>query len=191
VNELNHLKLQTDHLVLTAATFDLICKEIEAPEQLASLLGAQVEPGWPPGEYDRDAQEFIRDRLQGGGISVVGWYNWYAVLREELGKFSPLVGAGGYFGPPSEEGEVEIGFSMMPSWRGLGLATEMAKALIVHAFTDARVQRVIAHTSAQNAASIKVFMKCGFRHVCRDQESGNDLFEFLCQSDIGEQVQHG
>lgn len=179
MNELCTVKLQTNHLELTAATFGHICKEIESSEHLASFLGVQVEPGWPPGEYDRDAQEFFRDRLQEGGISVVGWYSWYAVLREGHGKFSTLVGAGGYFGPPSEEGEVEIGFSMMPSWWGLGYATEIANALIINAFTDVRVQKVIAHTSDQNAASIKVLLKCGFHHVCRDQESGNELFEIL------------
>ncbi len=177
MKELNNLRLKTNHLELIAATLEHICKELESPEHLAALLGAQVEPGWPPGEYDRDAQEFFRDCLQCWGISVVGWYGWYAVLREGPSKSSTLVGAGGYFGPPGKDGEVEIGFSMMPSWRNLGYATEIAGALIVNAFNDARVQKVIAHASAENAASIKVLMKCGLCRVCRDQESGEDLFE--------------
>jgi len=175
----NSFTLRTNHLELVAATFDHVCAEIESPERLASLLGVQVSSGWPPGEYDRSAQEFFRYRLEEGGISAVGWYGWYALLREGAGNSSTLVGAGGYVGPPNEEGEVEIGFSMMPLWQGAGYATEMAKALIANALSDVRVQKIVAHTTPQNAASLKVLMKCGFQYICKDHESGNDRFEIL------------
>jgi hypothetical protein len=45
------VKLSTDRLELVATTFDHIRAEMEAPERLESLLNAQVEPSWPPGEY--------------------------------------------------------------------------------------------------------------------------------------------
>jgi RimJ/RimL family protein N-acetyltransferase len=170
-------KLRTNRLELTAATLDHICAEMESSEHLACLLGARVEPGWPPGEYNRDAQEFFKYRLKEGGISVIGWYLWYAVRREELGQSSTLVGAGGYFGPPSKKGEVEIGFSVMPSSRRLGYATEMAEALVSNAFCDIRVQKVVARTNSDNIASVKVLFKSGFRYVCLDKGSGTNLFQ--------------
>jgi len=173
------VKLRTNRLELTAATIDHIRAETKSSEHLARLLGTQVETGWPPGEYDRDARGFFGCCLKEGGTSVVGWYIWYAVRGEGEGRSSMLVGAGGYFGPPNEGGEVEIGFSMMPSSQGHGYATEMAKALVSNAFGDIRVQRVIAHTHPDNIASVKVLTKCGFRCTYRDQESGNDLFEIL------------
>lgn len=171
--------LGASHLDLTAATLDHIKAEMESSEHLARLLGTQVEPGWPPGEYDSAAQEFFGCRLKEGGMSVVGWYVWYAVQREEEGRSSMLVGAGGYFGPPNEKGEVEIGFSVMPSSQGRGYATEMAKALVSNAFGDIRVRRIVAHTTPGNIASVTVLMKSGFRFVCRNQESGNDLFQII------------
>jgi RimJ/RimL family protein N-acetyltransferase len=177
VNEFKCVRLQTNRLELTAATFDHLCAEIESSERLACLLGARVEPGWPPGEYDRNAQEFFRYRLKEGGISVIGWYAWYAVRREELARSSILVGAGGYFGPPGEKGEVEIGFSVMPSSRREGFATEITEALVANAFNDMRVQNVVARTNPHNIASVKVLMKSGFRYVCRDRGSGTDLFQ--------------
>lgn len=170
--------LRTDRLELTAATLDHIHAEMESSEHLARLLRTQVEPGWPPGDYDRDAQEFFGCRLKEGGTSVVGWYVWYAVRREEENQPSILVGAGGYLGPPNEGGEVEIGFSMMPSVRGYGYATEMTRALVSNAFCDIRVHKVIARTTSDNMASVKVLMKSGFRYVRRDP-SGNDVFEIL------------
>ena len=172
-------RLETNRLVLTAATFEHICAEMESPQHLARLLGTRVEPGWPPGDYDRGAQEFFCSRLKECGKSAVGWYVWYAVRRKEDSQLSTLVGAGGYFGPPDEKGEVEIGFSMMPSSRGHGYATEMSKALVSNAFAGTRVQRIVAHTTPANVASVKVLMKSGFSYVCRDRESGTDLFQIF------------
>ncbi len=177
MSESNSVKLSTNRLDLIAATLDHICAEIEAPERLASLLNAQVETGWPPGEYDRDAQEFFRDRLKEGGEAAIGWYGWYAIQRGTSDRSSVLVGTGGYFGPPSEVGTVEIGFSVMPAWQGLGYATEIAEALIENAFTDMRVRKVIAHAAPVNLASCKVLEKSRFRFVCREEESGNNLFK--------------
>lgn len=171
-------RLRTNRLELTAATLDHISAEMESSEHLVRLLGTQVEPGWPPGEYDRDAQEFFCCRLKEGGMSVVGWYVWYAVRREEENQPSILVGVGGYFGPPDEGGEVEIGFSIMPSTREHGYATEMTKALVSNAFSDLRVQKVVARTTSDNMASVKVLVKSGFRYVCQDL-SGSDVFEIL------------
>lgn len=177
------LKLLTKRLELTAATMDHVCAELEAPESLAALLNARAEPGWPPGEYDRNAQEFFLNRLKEGGMSVVGWYCWYAVLHESAGRPSVLVGAGGYFGPPDEKGEVEIGFSIMPAWQGAGYATETARALIENAFNDVRVKKVVAHAAPENPASCRVLEKCGFRRLSLNEESGNHRFEILQNSD--------
>ncbi len=171
--------MRTDRLELTAATYHHINAEIESPELLACLLEAQVEPGWPPGEYDLGAQEFFRDRLQAGGESAVGWYTWYAVRHEERGRPPLLIGAGGFLGPPGEQQEVEVGFSIVPSQQRRGYATEMTKALIAYAFADQRTQKVIAHTTPQNVPSHEVLARCGFRHVCGDAASGHDLFEIL------------
>jgi len=174
----NPLILFTKRLDIVAATLDHITVELEAPERLPSLLKARVEPGWPPGEYDRGAQEFFRDRMIEGGATAAGWYVWYAIRRESPDQPAVLVGSGGYFGPPNDQGEVEIGFSVMPSWQGVGFASEIAGALIGNAFSDSRVRRVIAHTTPSNLASRAVLVKCGFRPVSGEpDESGNILFE--------------
>ncbi|MEQ8186706.1 MAG: GNAT family N-acetyltransferase [Candidatus Eremiobacterota bacterium] len=171
--------LSTDNLELIAATPEHVTAELESPGNLASLLNALVEPDWPPGEYDRDAQEFFLDRLKEGGPDAVGWYTWYAVRRGNQTGPSTLIGAGGYFGPPSSDGTVEIGFSVMPSWRGHGYATEIAGKLAEHAFTDIRVKKVIAHTVPENTASCKVLEKCGFSFVGMNEETGHNHFEIL------------
>ncbi len=179
MNKSISMRLSTNRLELIAATLDHVCAELETAERLASLLKAHVEPGWPPGEYDRDAQLFFRDRLKEGGAAVIGWYCWYALRHGSSCQVPILVGAGGYFGPPSEEGVVEIGFSIMPAWQNIGYATELSELLVKNAFTDGRVLKVIAHTTPMNLASCKVLEKCGFNYVCRDEESGNNLYAIM------------
>ena len=169
--------LHTNHLELIAATSEHIKAELESPECLASLLNTQVEQGWPPGEYDRNAQEFFFDILCRNNTSAVGWYIWYAISKPIHNKPSLLIGAGGYFGPPKEDGIVEIGFSIMTFHRNMGYATEIAEALVENAFNNKNVHKVIAHTTNNNTASCKVLEKSGFHYVSEDYESGIVLFE--------------
>ncbi len=172
-------KLQTKNLELIAATLEHINAELESPEQLTSLLNTQVEPGWPPGEYDRNAQEFFYNCYKENGISVIGWYVWYAITLPKNNIPSLLIGAGGYFGPPDKDGIVEIGFSIVPSQRQKGYATEIANALVENAFNDNRVHKVIAHTTIHNKASCKVLEKSGFNYIFNKHESNNLFFERL------------
>ncbi|MBN1333413.1 MAG: GNAT family N-acetyltransferase [Synergistales bacterium] len=176
MKELKPSRLYTDRLELIAATPEHVKAELENPELLASLLNAQVGPGWPPGEYDRGAQEFFLDRLTEGGKPAQGWYLWYALRRETPTQPALLIGSGGYVGPPDGSGVVEIGFSVMTEHRGLGYATEIAQALIAKAFTDNRVQKVIAHTTPENKASCRVLEKCCFSWI---EGSDNGRFEIL------------
>lgn len=172
-------KMAGERLDLIPASLEHVCAELEGPERLADLLGVQVEPGWPPGDYDRNAQEFFRDLLKEGGAGLAGWLVWYGVLRGNASRPSMLIGAGGYFGPPEDDGTVEIGFSIMPSWRNSGYASELAGMLVTNAFSDARVKRVIAHTAPGNPASDKVLSWCGFTCMGMDLESGLNLYELL------------
>jgi len=170
------LRIQTGRLDLIAATLEHVQTELTAPDRLGSLLGAVVPEAWPAGEYDTAAMEFFRDRLEQGGPEVVGWYGWYAVRREEAGSPATLVGSGGYLGSPSPEGEVEIGYSLLPASRGHGYATEITEALVARALADPRVRRVIAHTQQDNQASIRVLERCGFSRAGEGEEPGSLRF---------------
>lgn len=172
------LTLATARLDVVAATLDHVHAELDGRERLAALLHADVEEGWPPGEYDRGAQEFFRDRLREGGAEVVGWYTWYA-LRRGGSQRAVLIGAAGFMGPPSEEGDAEIGFSIVPAWRGQGYASELVGMLLTWAFDDPRVRRILAQTTPQNAASCRVLEKSGFHRVGCPQESQTTRFELL------------
>jgi [ribosomal protein S5]-alanine N-acetyltransferase len=151
--------------------------ELENPDQLRLLLDAEVSAAWPPGEYDRDAMEFFRARLEEGGAEVEGWYGWYAVREADREGPRALVGAGGYLGPPDPSGVVEIGYSVLPEWQRRGYASEIVEALVTRAFARPGVRQVIAHTTLSNVGSVAVLMRCGFQQVGTGAEAGSIRFE--------------
>jgi RimJ/RimL family protein N-acetyltransferase len=167
--------LQTDRLDLIPANLEHIEAELHHPSTIGHLLGVNVPEDWPPGEYDRGAMEFFRSKFLADGSAAEGWYTWYGITRNSQGKRELLVAGAGYFGPPSG-GVVEIGYSVIPSARNQGYASEMVLALLQHAYQDPSVQEVIAHTTDSNIASTKVLLRCGFHRVGPGIEPGSILF---------------
>jgi ribosomal-protein-alanine N-acetyltransferase len=166
------LVVRTPRLELVAATLAHIDAELRNHTALEQLLGASVPEDWPPGEYDRDAQQFFRAQLLSASPSHAGWLAWYAITRNQDGQREALVAGAGFLGPPSN-GAVEIGYSVVQAARGHGYATEIVRALVAHAFTHAAVHEVVAHTSDENVASTQVLLHCGFSRVGHGSEPGS------------------
>jgi ribosomal-protein-alanine N-acetyltransferase len=164
------------HLIPT--TLAHLDDELSGGATLGRMLEAAVPASWPPGEYDRDAMAFFRERLLEGGEAAVGWYGWYAIDRDGDrdgdgdggGDAARLVGAGGYFGPPVD-GRVEIGYSIAPEFRRRGYATELVGALVARAFSLDGIDTVVAHTTHANPASIGVLVKSGFAEAGPDGDA--------------------
>jgi [ribosomal protein S5]-alanine N-acetyltransferase len=170
------LQLLTERLVLLPATIEQLSAELQSPQQLGVLLNAAVPGDWPPGQYDRSAQEYFRVLLEKDGNLNTGWFSWYALTREQP---VTIIAAGGFLGPPNESGEVEIGYSVSSGWRRRGFASELVTALASHALTDSRVLKIIAHTAAQNQESSNVLLRTGFERTNTLNESGEMRFQLV------------
>ena len=59
--------------------------------------------------------------------------------------------------------ELGLFWAISPRYQGQGYATEAAWALIEHAFTRLGLRRIVATTTYDNAASIRVMQKAGMR----------------------------
>jgi ribosomal-protein-alanine N-acetyltransferase len=166
----------------------LVHLEAEASgiKDLALLLGVSPPKDWPPGHYDPDAMRFFRERLAAEGPDSVGWYGWYAIRRRTAVQAAALVGVAGFIGPPDASGVVELGFSVLPSLRGQGHATEMAAALVDYALAQPAVELVIAHAHITNRPSISVLLSSGFQAVAPGQRPGTARFERSAKTVIAE-----
>lgn len=170
--------IETERLTLVPASDAHVRAELAGAEHFAALIGAAVPESWPPGDYDHAAQLLFLRCLEEAGPAGVGWFGWYAVRRADAEAPATVVGGGGYFGPPTTDGVVEIGYSMCPEWRGRGYATEMARALALRAAAQPAVERVIAHTTVGNFASIAVLERSGFARAGVGPEPGTLRFEW-------------
>lgn len=170
------LVMRTLQLQLVAARASHLRTELDHPAQLAALLNAEVPSSWPPGEYDRSAIRFFLSHYEDEGPDAVGWYAWYAIRPATADADPRLVGAAGYFGPPTTNGVVEIGYSVIPEARGRGYGTELARALAERALSLDSVRCVVAHVADENVSSRIVLQRAGFS--CLDiTESGKRRYE--------------
>jgi RimJ/RimL family protein N-acetyltransferase len=82
------------------------------------------------------------------------------VLLAFLGEGGALVGAGGI--EHNADG-AELGYWIGAPFRGQGLGTELARALVDHAFEVWGVDRLTVRCRVTNAASRAVIERCGFQ----------------------------
>ena len=75
-----------------------------------------------------------------------------------------LVGSCGFKGR-AVNGVVEMGYEVAVDYRGRGLATEMATALMGFALAQDEVTNVLAHTLAIENESCKVLKKIGMQKI--------------------------
>ncbi|MEO6284265.1 MAG: GNAT family N-acetyltransferase [Dyadobacter sp.] len=154
--------LYSKRLLFIASTPDLLKVELTGNDNLAKLLNANIPTDWPAGDYDHDAILFFLDQLEAGGTEAAGWYGWHVIALPTEDFPATLVAGGGYFGPPNENGLLEIGYSVSEQWRNRGIATEIVATLVSHAWKQLNVTKIIAHSLRQNEASKNVLLKTGF-----------------------------
>ncbi len=178
-------RLRTPRLLLIAGDLEHSLAELEDRAELARLLDAAVPPDWPPPLNDEESLRwFVRRHRETPGAT--GWLGWYFVLPGEGGggpgadadaAGARLIGAGGFKGPPSPDGTVEVGYSIMAEFQGRGYGTEGIRALVRRAFEDPRVNRVIAETFPHMTPSILLLERIGFRREGEALEPGALRFE--------------
>jgi len=96
------------------------------------------------------------------------------VLRDD-GR--PVIGTINFHAPPNERGMVEIGYSLLPDYRGRGYAIEAVRALLGWAGRQRGVTVFRASVSPDNERSQHLLAKLGFVQVGEqmDEEDGLEL----------------
>jgi RimJ/RimL family protein N-acetyltransferase len=73
-----------------------------------------------------------------------------------------VVGDIGFHGPAGPDGTVEIGYTVVPAWRGRGVASRACGLIVEQAWRDG-AEIVIAETDDDNVASQAVLLRNGFQ----------------------------
>ena len=129
----------------------------------------------PSGFPDEELMSFLRLRL-GQMQRDPGSQKWLvrALVSRSDGR---MVGHAGFHGPPGTTGlapgKVELGYTIFPSFRGRGYATEAAIALMDWAETEG-IAQFVASVGPSNEPSLAIVRKLGFVRTGEhwDEEDG-------------------
>jgi RimJ/RimL family protein N-acetyltransferase len=170
------MPIRTERLDLLPGTRAVLEADLEGRNMLERTLHVEIPESWPPPLYDADAIGWMLERLaadQGSGA----WGFRYFVHQAEAPAQGRAVGAGDFKGPPSPDGSVEVGYSVLPEFQRRGFATEALKGLMARAYDDPRVDHILAETLPELTPSIGVLHKAGFMLVGPGSEQGVIRFE--------------
>ncbi len=158
--------IKTDRIVLVNASSAILEKVLAGDESLQIFLDINVPKQWT--EFRPAPFQYALERIQKNGGDA-RWWSWLPILIAE----NTLVGNCEYKGSP-KEGIVEIGYEVAVDYRGIGYATEIARALINHAFAEESIMEIVAHTLPEENASVRILKNCGFGfiEVINDPEDG-------------------
>lgn len=86
--------------------------------------------------------------------------HWGVELKAEM----RLIGTCGFYrGFADREGEV--GYVLLPAYRGRGLMREAVRAVIDYGFQELGLYRIVAYTSDDHTASVRLLQDLGFDRV--------------------------
>jgi len=103
-----------------------------------------------------------------------GFAPWVIALRAD----ARVVGWGGLGIDPFAPGwGPEVSYFLHPAVWGQGIATEVARAAVAHGFESHALRAIAGFARPDNAASIRVLAKCGFRLLGWEQALERNRYE--------------
>lgn len=129
-----------------------------SPAEMDALISHSRLPGWAedfPQPTDLDAaRQFFEQGIHAAAPALAT-----RLIREQ--ETGEVVGTIGFLLLP-EDGDVEVSYSVVPSRRNRGYATEALISLARVALDEPTASRVIAHTEEENTASQELLLTAGF-----------------------------
>lgn len=129
--------------------------------ELDALIIQSRLPGWAPDFPQPTDHDAARQSFEAGLNTAEEALSTRLIRERSTGE---VVGSIGFLLLP-EEGDAEVSYSIVPSRRGQGYATEALIALARHVLDQAAVSRVVASTEAENEASQSLLLTAGFLPV--------------------------
>ena len=116
--------------------------------------GLPLGPGYPHAD-SLDALGWVEH----GGPDDGGWF----VLLRDAHAGDLVVGDLGTFGPPDDDGRVEIGYGLAAPFRGRGLGSEAVRLLVDWLAAQPEVRLLTASVEVGNEPSRRLLAGLGFR----------------------------
>ena len=162
--------MSTDRLLINRITLD----------DADFILKLMNDKDWIKNIGDRgirtieEAEEYIRTRFL-KTYNEVG-FGFYSLIIKETQQ---IIGIAGLV---DREGidHIDIGYGMLPEYRGKGYAFEATKAIYDYAYQDLKIDKIVAIVNPDNPGSIKLLTKLGleFEKMIRLPDEEIDIMLF-------------
>lgn len=153
--------IDTERLKIITFTVEMMEAFLKGNNEIEKITPYKVAPGYPLEVY-KQFFEYKIDRFR----KFPNENDWEGIIIHK--EDNMIMGDMGFKGGP-EEGIINIGYSIVPSYQGKGYATEMGKAMVGWGLSQPNVKTVIATCDTDNFASKKVLEKIGF-HITNTTE---------------------
>lgn len=141
------------------------------PDDFADSLALWTDPEvtrFTSGKPSTQEEVWARLLRYAGHWAMLGFGYW-VVMEKATGRFLGEVGFADFRREiePSLDGTPEIGWVIAPHAHGKGYATEAVRAAIAWGESHFGPVRTACIIAPENAPSIRVAEKCGYREFCR------------------------
>jgi len=146
-------------------------------DDAAFMLRLVNDPGWLANIGDRNVRNLEQSRAYiQKTLDMYERYGFGSLVAELKDTGEPI----GTCGLVKRDGveEVEVGYALLPEFRGRGLAIEGAKAVLDYARDVLKLERVAAIVTPANRDSIKVLERIGLAFVRPMTLPNNDQVYF-------------
>ena len=150
--ELNTNRLKI--MPLNIQQLELLKDDMEAFEKSIGLNLSDHE------KFDEKTEKDIKN----------AWKFWFTRWEIILKSENKIIGSCGFKGFPNNNGEVEIGYMIKPSYQNKGYMTEALKEMVRFSFMHHRVNHVLAETPQDNFPSHRVLIKNDFE-IFKEKEN--------------------
>jgi RimJ/RimL family protein N-acetyltransferase len=164
--------LQTERLTLRGHRFDDIAHS-------AAMWADPIVVRYIGGTPSTEQQAWTRVMRYVGHWALMKFGYW-AVEEKSSGTFVGEVGFADFRREiePSIKDVPELGWVVMPRFHGKGYATEAVRAAVAWGDAHLRRRRTVCIIDPENAASIRVAEKCGYRELIRTTYLGDPTIMF-------------
>ena len=149
------------------------------------ILTLVNNPTWLQYIGDRNIKS-VSDALEYLELGPMKSYliNGFGLSMVELKKSRTPIGMCGIIKRDGLD-DPDIGFALMPEFTGMGYAQEIASATLDHARKKLGLEKIVAITTAENTASIKLLNKLGlyFQRMVKLTEDAEELMLFTENTD--------
>jgi [ribosomal protein S5]-alanine N-acetyltransferase len=167
--------IETKRLLLVPLTYDQLILYIRADNSLEKELSLNESTRTIPPDLKEALEGTILPHVADPQKNYLYSTLWTLISKAE----NKMVGDLCFFGEPNQEGEIEIGYGTYDEFQNKGYMTEAVGGMIEWAKAQPNVRVIIADSTKNNKASLRVLEKNNFKEFEKSDVFSNWRFKII------------